>query len=359
MSKPALIFGLLVSALIHGALIYQPSEAERDQLARQLPAVAELLTWSEQVTAPPPAKQTRPSPREDAPSSEAVESPAPVQTPQVADVARPADIPDPVDQPEPIDPTEPEPADPMASRAQASQRETNTSPPPQMRDPQADPARRPGPELAPSDPVAQAEPSDEPDLPPLAEPSPLSDVAASTNRPGPDLADAIDVASTLPGEGDFAGSRHGQVQPSLHIDWGDRDHSLEVIRAGQMQLVVIDTDRPGQTAVQYRVHRDGSGWRVSPWWRESNMTYSSTVRVVHNVRAFAHVVRELDLPAHQKLAVLLPQHVDRMMRSAQLAAALSQDLDLTRVRRCAGRFNVQRDALAFDITAIQLRSEMP
>ena len=80
--------------------------------------------------------------------------------------------------------------------------------------------------------------------------------------------------------------------------------------------------------------------------------YSNRLRVVDRVPAFATVLETVRLGAQERLAVLIPMRVERVLESAQMKAAFGRGLVMKQIDNFAGRFTMRDGALAFDITHV-------
>ena len=225
----------------------------------------------------------------------------------------------------------------------------------------AEPPEAPEPELPAPTPEPTAEPTPEPtpEPEPIPEPAPRpAPLVAKTGppTPGPKLESPralVDVApaprSELADGGDLAGRPTGRTAPPLRIDWGSAPQAQRVIDAGGMQIVVLDGP-PGTPSIREQVEPDGSSWSRRPYRPRSR--YSNRIRIVDDVPAFTAVRRAVGVGGQQRLAVLLPLEIERLVQTAQLQAAFRNGLTMEEIRHFAGRFVVEHGRIDFRITHV-------
>ena len=153
--------------------------------------------------------------------------------------------------------------------------------------------------------------------------------------------------------GDLRGVEDAPKSPALRIDWGLRAQALSVLDAGDMQLAVLNSDA-SRPVITHQIQRRGDTWRRSPY-RPSQSLYSNRLRVVDDVPAFQAVRQGAGLIPRERLVVLVPTKVERMLESAQLAAAFSRGLPMDQIRDFGGCFTVEGQNLAFKITHVRAR----
>ena len=205
-------------------------------------------------------------------------------------------------------------------------------------------------ELARVDPVEPAEvetpePKPEPERPsePAPEPAPEQ----------PMLAEAAEAPQTeVSQEGDFAGAADGDREPLLRIDWGPVEQAMATIEAGGMVMVVLTVDGPKPTISQQIVLDDGV-WLRRPSRYPDSTQFSNRLRIVDHVPGFSEVQEALGLTGSERLAVLLPMRVERVLESAQMEAAFHRGLVMNQIDNFAGRFALRDGKLDFDITHVR------
>ena len=205
--------------------------------------------------------------------------------------------------------------------------------------------------------------------PEFADPAPKPQRApadAETPKPkpmAPRKADAVPTllrmhkapATEVESEGDFAGEADGQAMPELRIDWG-RAAIHRVLDAGQMKLVVLDLNSKAFTG---EVRHGGNGWQFAATDSRSPLRYSNRLRIVHDVPAFKAVRQAVPLAAQQRLAVLVPESLERNIELAQADASRRAGLAMADVRYVGGRFELESGRLHFVITHLQPRGLDP
>ncbi len=215
------------------------------------------------------------------------------------------------------------------------------------------------------EPAAQPPPPEAPpeDSPPPPDPAPSE--AAEPEPPPPDpqphltkVAEARQ--SDTEQRGDFAGAAEGQRAPELRINWGTDKQALAVLNAGGMLIVVLEGEGP-RPLITHKVERQGSTWRRAPFQPAGATAYSNRLRIVDHVPAFSEVRNDLLLKGGQRLAVLIPTDVERMLESAQMQAAFRVGLAMAQIDNFAARFTLRQGSLALDITHVGAtgRSAMP
>jgi len=75
------------------------------------------------------------------------------------------------------------------------------------------------------------------------------------------------------------------------------------------------------------------------------------------VPAFHRARRQLNVRGDERLVVLVPTRIERLLESRQLTTAFERGLGLERVRRFGGRFIQNESDIGFEITRVQVRSE--
>lgn len=314
MSRFMLIIGLIVSLAVHTWLLFgwppvvsvvRDGKVEHVQVDVLPVNLAQLMPQKTPVEAPPePAAEPEPE-----------KQPEPEPEPE----------PDPEPQPEPKREPEPEP-EPK---------------------PEAEPEPQPRPEPK-AEPQPKVEP--QPDTKPAPQPAPRP---ADEPRPQPPIEQFAEASKTDLGHGDFAGAADGKRLPALLIDWGTAQHALDVLRAGQMKLVVLDT--AGGARVSEQVAMIGNQYRLLPF-EDDDKTYSNRLRVLRNVPAFADMVSSLGLRAGRDLAVALPVELERLLDRTKKIAANDADVPYLEVDHFRGRFRMRGGQLGFEVTHVQRRS---
>ncbi len=212
-------------------------------------------------------------------------------------------------------------------------------------EPPAPEAPQPAPE--PVDEVPPPEPEPEPQPTPQPVPEPATPV-----EPRLKLVKVAEPDATPQQEpGDFAGRPEGRHSPELRINWGSGKQALGAIEAGGMILVVLD-GAGGGAVIREQVENDEEIWRRTSYPSTATTRYSNRLRIVDHVPAFDDVRRAIKLRGEERLAVLLPLHVERVLESAQMQAAYKRGLIMNEIDNFAGRFTLRDGALAFDITHV-------
>ena len=220
---------------------------------------------------------------------------------------------------------------------------------------------QPEPEAEPSAP--EPTPTPEPPAPePIDEVPPPKPEPENTPRPEPEPATPVESRLKLvkvaePDEtpqqepGDFGGRPEGRHSPQLRINWGTGDHARSALEAGGMILVVLNGSG-GDALIREQVENDAGIWRRATYPPTMSTKYSNRLRIVDHVPAFDDVRRAVNLRGQERLAVLLPLHVERVLESAQMEAAYKRGLIMNQIDNFAGRFTLRGGALAFDITHV-------
>ncbi len=204
-------------------------------------------------------------------------------------------------------------------------------------------ARLDPPEPQPSPPPV-APPTEPPDEPPPPPPAP------SPQPPMVKVADIDKADSAEPG--DFAGDPEGRRAPTLRIDWGTDQQALAALEAGEMILAVLDGSGP-KPLIKAEVERQGKTWRRRPYQPTGATVFSNRLRIVDHVPAFREVQSALDLRGEERLAVVVPMHVERVLDSAQMEAAFRRGLAMQHIDDFAGSFSLRDGRLAFHITHVR------
>jgi len=196
-------------------------------------------------------------------------------------------------------------------------------------------------------------PSALPRSPADPQPMPLPREVPANAPPAPALERvAGPIESSREEPGDLAGDRDGQPAPELRIDWGTAPRALRILKAGQMKLVVLrdGTDSAEPIIGETVENLDGTWQRRS--FASTALLFSNNLRIVDGVPAFERIGVAIGLRGPERLAVLVPRAVERLLQSAQLEAAFRRGLALTQVRSFGGRFTVTDGALGFEITRV-------
>ena len=197
----------------------------------------------------------------------------------------------------------------------------------------------------PEPPEPQTSPKEvEPPQPPPA-PAP-----ATPQPPMTKVAEAPESASQEPG--DFAGDPQGRRGPDLRIDWGTDQEARAALEAGGMLIVVLNGQGPKPVITQQVVREEGV-WRRRSYRPAGATVFSNRLRIVDDVPAFREVRDTVRLSARERLAVVVPMRVERVLSSAQMEAAFSRGLVMRHIDNFAGRFILREGGLAFDITHVR------
>jgi hypothetical protein len=199
-------------------------------------------------------------------------------------------------------------------------------------------------ELAMAEPPPEPEPVVEPEPEPEAEPEP-----EPLPPPMEKVAEAPDTETETPGS--YAGKTDGEREPELRINWGTPDEAHKALQAGDMVIVVLETGPDGPVIGQ-QVDRHEGSWQRRPYQPRGATVYSNRLRIVDQVPAFGIVCDAVGLGLHERLAVLVPMRVERVLESAQMAAAYRTGLALGQIDSFAGRFTLDDGKLDFNITHV-------
>ncbi len=302
MSRRAFLIGLLISALLHFSLLRCSGPTPAANNDAEAPLIAKVMETELPEPEQPEQQQPKQPKQPEKPAQPEQEAPpppepaTPEQEPPTPEPAPQPDSPEPPAAPEPPEPTAPEkPAEP-----------------------------EPAPESADLERIAEAEP-----------------------------------AASMESEGDFRGRVDAPERPpapELRIDWGSESVAIETLRTGDMKLAILKDAEP-RPIITSEARRDDDRWTRTPYRGGVRTRYSNRLRVVDNVPAFQRARRDLDLSADERLVVLVPTSVERMLESEQLATVFQRGLDLQDVRRFGGRFTLERSNLGFEITRLEARSE--
>lgn len=189
---------------------------------------------------------------------------------------------------------------------------------------------------------------DVPETPPETEP----DTGPPPVEPAPDppLTKLFEPPTAGTDErGDLKGTTEGEPSPELRINWGSDSQAMAVLAAGDMLVVVLDVGGI-QPVIKVQVEREGGTWRRRPF--KGAARYSNRLRIVDHVPAFGGMRRALSLRDGERLAILVPNDVERMLESAQMQAAFRQGLTMTQIENFAGHFTLFNGSLAFDVTHV-------
>ena len=296
MSKSALVIGLIISVAVHFVLIWP--------LARQSP----------NKTEEPLARSVR-----------VVELPVVAAVPEQLE-ALPQEQPEPEIEPEPQLVNEPI----NEVIEQTAKRTVNPV--------QEPPVELPRPASQPLEPFVSAPPS------PMT--APLEPVAEG-------------LRTAFDGPGDFAGNTDVPLVPALWIDWGSPQEAINVLSAGGMQLVVLESDE----SIRQSVNLTAQGPALTAWRPGRQSTFSTRLRIVDHVQAFSSIVKSISLGPEKHLAVLFPMRVDQLVDMAERRAAFDEGADMDQIRGFAGKFMISSkvgasqssNGVSFIITHLQRR----
>ena len=301
-SRPAIVVGIVLSALLHTWLVWGDAPDATDDAG-----------GGQQMATVPPELV-------------GIEIPEPEPEPQ----------------PEPPPPPEPEPEQPPAEEAVPERREEQRGS--LDGDEQAD------------EPAPEAVPTPEPPPTPVPEPTPQSVAEAPAAAPEPAAqAQPREVTPPrqppAPDRGRF-GSRAGKAEvppsPIYAIRWGTFEEAMRAVEAGGMRLAIVESGPGRDRVVVDDVVRTRDGrWTARPHTPPPiGQSFSKNSRGVGNVPSFAPIRDALAaaglLGRGRELRVLLPAAVDRQMVSAALAAASRRRLTDAQVLAYLGRFEVSR-----------------
>ncbi len=203
--------------------------------------------------------------------------------------------------------------------------------------------------------VAAAEPVPEPEPKqpePAPEPEAKPEPAQVPEPPHPELVKVAEPPEASVEEpGDFAGGDAERPAPQLRIDWGSDEEARAILDAGGMVLAVLDADGANPVITQ-QVFREETGWQRRPYQPGQTKLFSNRLRIVDHVPAFDAVCREVGLRSGERLAVVVPMRVERVLESAQMEAAFSRGLTMATIENFAGRFTLEGGRVAFVITHV-------
>lgn len=203
--------------------------------------------------------------------------------------------------------------------------------------------------------IAQAEPPQQPVAePPPPEPKPEPE-PPQPETPQPKLVKVAEPEPTAVKEqGDMAGVADDDPDardPELRIDWGTRSEALAALDASGMLIVVLNGHRP-QPVIKQQIEEHEGAWRRRPYQPAGAVMYSNRLRIVDHVPAFDEVRSTAGLGPDERLAVLVPMKVERVLESAKMRAAFDHGLAMRQIDNFAGRFSLRDGALDFDITHV-------
>ena len=201
----------------------------------------------------------------------------------------------------------------------------------------------PPPEPVPDEPEPVLEPEPQP------EPEPEPEPEIPPQPPMERVAEAPETEMETPG--DYAGAKAGEREPDLRINWGSADEAQETLRTGEMVIVVLETG-PNGPVIGQEVDLQEGAWQRQPYQPRGTTLYSNRLRVVDQVPAFNLVCRAIGLGVHERLAVLIPMRVERVLAAAQMEAAFRHGLAMRQIDSFAGRFTLRGGRLDFDITHV-------
>ncbi len=219
-------------------------------------------------------------------------------------------------------------------------------PQPQEQDPtQQEPPPPPEPDPEP-EPASQAEPQPAPQAEP--EPQPVPEPEA----PRSELVKVFEPPkSSVMTPGDSPGDFEGSKAPELRIDWGSDEQARAILDAGGMVLAVLDSDG-ASPVISQQVVREETGWQRRSYQPAQTTLFSNRLRIVDRVPAFGDVRRQVGLRPGERLAVVVPLRVERVLESAQLEAAFNRNLTMAGIDNFAGRFTLDGGRLSFVITHV-------
>ncbi len=286
MSKSALILGLMISVIIHLIFLWPGTwtkPLEKETMGRSV-SVVELPT----VAALPEEAEELPT-IENEMESETESEPEPESQPE----PNPAPVAESISEPEPAKEVE------LAASTPLNQ----------------PPAETPRPATQPLEPIMSA--------PPLPVATPLESVAQGSR-------------TAFDGPGDFAAAPDGPLIPALWIDWGSPQEALNILTAGGMQLVVLESDE----SIRYVVSLASQEPTLAAWRPDRQARFSNRLRIVDHVSAFSSIARSLSLPSGTHLAVLFPMRIDQLVDTAQRRAAFDEGAAMDQIRGFAGHFTI-------------------
>jgi len=158
--------------------------------------------------------------------------------------------------------------------------------------------------------------------------------------------------TTTDTSGDFAGTSDGIAEPVVRINWGRIDNAVSVLNTSGMKLVIYESTG----SVKKQVVIDRVVAAIKPLHLDSTISYSDNLRIVDNVPAFAAIRNSLKISPSDRLAVLIPVDVERVIESAKIAEVSKRSLSLTDVKVLGGRFILADGKLNFIIEKVLLRS---
>lgn len=203
------------------------------------------------------------------------------------------------------------------------------------------------------EPAAEVMPAPTPEPePPAPEPEPAPDLPKNEPPQPPLVKSAETPATEVADAGDFAGDPEGRQEPLLRIDWGSGREALTTIETGGMVMVVLSDDEDSPMITQQVVYDDGT-WTRQPYQQTARTRFSNRLRIVDHVPAFRQVQDDVDLSGRERLAVLVPMDIERVLEAAQMEAAFHRGLVMNQIDNFAGRFALRDGRLAFDITHVR------
>ena len=198
-------------------------------------------------------------------------------------------------------------------------------PPPPEKKPEPAPEKKP-------------EPQKEPEK--KEEPLPLEKKAA---KPKTDLKE----------KGDFAGDTDGQDVPSLRIDWGTSQSAGRILSASKMKLVIFEADKQIKNEI---ASLGNDEWKLKKLVIDQGMKYSQSIRIVDKVPAFKEILDALNLKPGQHLAIMIPVPLEQQIEAAKNSAAVNNGLSMKQIRAFGGKFQLEGNTVAFEITLVKTKS---
>jgi len=164
--------------------------------------------------------------------------------------------------------------------------------------------------------------------------------------------DPVERYSAHSDTGSFAGSRDGEHQAALRIDWGSSTEAMQVIRTAGMRLVLLDA---GRNIVAELVQDNRGQWVRRSGLGPAPVPYSTSLRIVDQVPAFRTVGGELSL-GQERLAVMVPMDMERAIETAKIKAATQRGLSPSEIEVFGGVFAVSGGSVSFTIDRLVERT---
>ncbi|MBI9018441.1 MAG: hypothetical protein JEZ07_14405 [Phycisphaerae bacterium] len=152
-------------------------------------------------------------------------------------------------------------------------------------------------------------------------------------------------------KGDFAGDKYGSKQPMIRIDWGTQSHALNIIKTGNMKLVILNNQNIIIAEVIYDINNK---WTQQSMVYNPGIKYSDKLRIVEAVPAFANAKKYLKTDSRNKLAILIPVAIEIQIEYAKKTTIIQNSAK--KIDAFGGNFYLENNKVKFNITQIWERT---